>query len=752
MTGRPIFLVTAALVLAVALAAGAGGTWAQGEGRRDPDIVPAQEAELYDPTLVREYRLTFEDANWEAALTAAGDLGNAPARLQVGEELLQRVGVRYKGLSSLFVRSRKRPLNVTTDAFVPRTRLLGYDAINLNNGYSDPSFVRESLMTEMLRPFMPTQQTAYAKVQVHGEYLGQYLAVEQVEGTYVAKWFPDSDGILIKGDPPAGPPRGAQTFHSALAWEGEDLEAYRTLYEVKTAGAEEAGLTVIREAARVLSAPVPAGGTADADLPARVPRVLDVDRALWFLAANNLFVNYDSYYFGHNYFLYQSEEDGLLHLLLWDTSLSFGGLELGPWAGEGSGPRVDPFAFQRSAERPVVRRLLSVPEWRADYVAHYRVLLDNAFDPEKLLARGAALQALARPGLETDPNRLFALEIFERNLHEEVRPGVNMGPGGVSPGIVRFARDRGTWLRTLPALAAPQHGLVDHARAPDAPRPKEPALVTLRFAGNDAPAAVRLVYRVDRGRPEAVELRQVGDAWRGVIPGNAPAAAVTYYVRVGFADGRSAFHPAANLAQPWRYAVLGADLPTAAPGDLVLNEMMAINDSTVADEAGEFDDWLELHNRGAAPVSLSGLYLSDDAANPWAFPLPDVVLAPGEHLVVWCDNDPEQGPLHATFALSGAGESAVLSSDEAILDQLDFGPQEPDVSLARVPDGGERWVSCSAPTPGERNLCPEAPAPTATDVPTAVATGTPGSGATPTAVATAPPSPRRILFLPALHR
>ena len=738
--------VLASIVLALIAGAGLGAL----AGR----AAPAAGGDLYEPSLVREYHFTFDTPNWEAALNAAGDTGNVPARLVVDGQTLEQVGVRYKGLSSMYISSRKRPLNLSLDAVVPGQRLRGYDVVNLNNGYSDPSYVREALMTEALRPFMPTQQTAYVKAYVNGDYLGLYLAVEQVEGTFVSEWFPGSDGVLVKCDPPAGPGMGATTFHSALEWEGEDLARYRPLYEVKTAGAEEAGLTAIREAARALDAPTSAGGLPDASLPTAVPRFLDVDRALWYLAANNLFVNYDSYYFGHNYFLYRAEEDGLLHFLLWDTSLSFGDLELGPWGNGGAGARVDPFALDDADIRPVLRRLLAVPEWRADYAAHYRALLDGAFDAAMLKERAEALQALARPGLVRDTNRLFDLSQFDRNLTEDVTSRTNMGPGGKAPGVLKFARERAAWLRTRAALAAPDHQLVEHTRLPDIPRPDQPATVTLRFAGGDTPTGVRLVYRVNQGPPAPVELAAAGDGWQGALPGQPAGAEVTYYARVALPGGRSAFHPVANLMQPWRYTVLGPDLPVEPAGDLVINELMADNERTLPDEAGEYDDWIELYNRGAAPIALAGHYLGPDADQPWRYALPDVTLPPGGYFLVWCDRDPEQGPAHADFKLGKAGDTVRLSTPHATLDVVTFGPQITDVSLARVPDGGDRWTACSAPSPRRANQCPEVPVPTGTAPATDPATPPPTATAPPVGPSPSPSPPRPwvVLSLPIAYR
>jgi hypothetical protein len=81
---------------------------------------------------------------------------------------------------------------------------------------------------------------------------------------------------------------------------------------------------------------------------------------------------------------------------------------------------------------------------------------------------------------------------------------------------------------------------------------------------------------------------------------------------------------------------------------------------------------------------------------------------------VWCDEDPQDGPLHAAFKLSKSGESVVLfdteANDHALLDLLAFGPQLSDVSTGLLPDGHGTRVSLLDPTPGTANV----PAPGAT--------------------------------------
>ncbi len=169
--------------------------------------------------------------------------------------------------------------------------------------------------------------------------------------------------------------------------------------------------------------------------------------------------------------------------------------------------------------------------------------------------------------------------------------------------------------------------------------------------------------------------------------------------------------------------------------DLRLNEVLASNTTTNFDEAGEFDDWVEIHNAGNEPVDMAGLFLSDNLGEPtkWAFPAG--ILQPGAFLLVWCDEDLDQGPLHASFKLSAGGEElgiyAGFAAGNAPIDTLVFGAQTTDVSLGRMPDGDGAWTLFSHPTPGASNQpTTGAPAPqTITTVKLAPAWPNPAAGA-----------------------
>ena len=124
------------------------------------------------------------------------------------------------------------------------------------------------------------------------------------------------------------------------------------------------------------------------------------------------------------------------------------------------------------------------------------------------------------------------------------------------------------------------------------------------------------------------------------------------------------------------------------------------------DEANEFDDWVELYNPSDEALNLSGLYLSDDLENltQWQFTDTAIVISAGGHLLIWCDENQEQGSLHTNFKLNSTGETLVLThlDGTTIIDQISFDSQTTDLSYGRISDGGNEWAFM-VPTPGYSN-------------------------------------------------
>ncbi|NMC68599.1 MAG: hypothetical protein GYA57_00870 [Myxococcales bacterium] len=138
------------------------------------------------------------------------------------------------------------------------------------------------------------------------------------------------------------------------------------------------------------------------------------------------------------------------------------------------------------------------------------------------------------------------------------------------------------------------------------------------------------------------------------------------------------------------------------PDPLRINEVVARNQGVWIDEAGETDDWIELHNSGAGPLFLGGYRIGDEEDD--LHPLPEVTLEPGAVLLLWADGEPEEGALHLPFRLSGTADTILLVSPaRRLVDRVEWTEAAPNESLARLPDGEGVPVRCGWATPARAN-------------------------------------------------
>lgn len=145
--------------------------------------------------------------------------------------------------------------------------------------------------------------------------------------------------------------------------------------------------------------------------------------------------------------------------------------------------------------------------------------------------------------------------------------------------------------------------------------------------------------------------------------------------------------------------------PNGSAAELYINEFMASNATTIADENGGYADWIELYNGGDTDVLLDGYTMTDDLAAPTLHTFSGGLLVPaGGFVLLWADGSTASGNNHLDFKLASVGEAIGLyaPSGEAI-DTLTFEMQAIDLSAARVPDGSSHWEITDSPTPGESN-------------------------------------------------
>lgn len=140
---------------------------------------------------------------------------------------------------------------------------------------------------------------------------------------------------------------------------------------------------------------------------------------------------------------------------------------------------------------------------------------------------------------------------------------------------------------------------------------------------------------------------------------------------------------------------------------LVINEIMAANESINMDENGDYDDWFEVYNYGSKALTLNDYYFSDNKNKPSKWKLSDdsiITIQPNEHIIFWADDEEDQGTRHTNFNLSRDGETLyIFLDDETIVDTLSFSDQSHDISYGRYPDGSLNLHHFTEPTPALTN-------------------------------------------------
>ena len=158
------------------------------------------------------------------------------------------------------------------------------------------------------------------------------------------------------------------------------------------------------------------------------------------------------------------------------------------------------------------------------------------------------------------------------------------------------------------------------------------------------------------------------------------------------------------------YTLVACFAPIDTPCPVVVNEVSASNDIYV-NEYFKRNDWVELYNVSPSTVDVAGMYLSDDISNPTKYAIAkgennvDTQIAPGGHLVIWCDKLEPLSQLHAPFKLSAnSGIVSIMASDESWKDVLAYDTHSSTETVGRYPDGSNNIYTMNIPTIGRRNL------------------------------------------------
>ncbi len=624
---------------------------------------------FYAPDTVQKIEITFTQPNWDYMMDTAkyGAEGYlVAAQLKVNGTVFDSVGVKYKGYSSFDSTQKKNPLHIKLDYIKANSNYKGVEDIKLSNGFSDPSTVREVLSYEILRNYMDAPQSNFARVFINGTYYGVYSSSEDISKIFLSKKFYSSGNTFFKCNPASV----VSGQIPNLLYLGTDSSFYYSRYEIKSA---------IKWKDLIDLCDTLANQTAHID------SILDVDRALWMLAFNNVTVNLDSYTgaFSQNYYLYRDLNQRFVPIV-WDLNMCFGGF---PNTGSGtlniaSMQNMSPVLHSTNGARPLIMNLLANPTYYKMYIAHMRTMDDEFFATGNYLTRAQALQTVIDTSVQSENFSLYTYSQFQGGLTAN---NANI------PGISNLMGVRSTFLNTTTQFQQVPPVISTPTISPSVISLNDTIWVSCKVSNQTSvmmgfrdqlPKRFRHITMFDDG------LHHDGAAGDSIFGAAmvATSSLIQYYI---YAENVNA-----GIFSPERaeheFHTVGVVVSLPAPGSVVINEFLADNITDSTDENGQHEDWIELFNNTNSPINLYGLYLSDDFSNPKKYPFPNpTIIQPFSVLPFWADEDVSTGQYqHCNFSLLSLGEQLILGNGSTlVLDSITFGLQYPDSSMGRCIDG-----------------------------------------------------------------
>lgn len=656
-------------------------------------------SDFFDDTELETVSINFSQSNYQQLLEQ-----NYDSKTEIGATLTykgkvyEQVGVRYRGMTSYMSAGTKKSFSIELDWAIEGQDIDGYNSFKLNNAYEDPSNMREVLYNNLATLNIPAAKASFARVVVNGEDYGVYAKIQKLDKDHVKEWFLDKDNTRWRAEAPnsdffggvfgGGFGGGFISFDgggfggifgagtSTLNDLGANGSAYENAYTLKYADVVDPWQD-IANAAHVMAT------ASQSSLIEELGQYMDIDAALWMIATENLFVDDDGYINkgGMDYYVYFDVATNRILPIEYDGNSVLASEHASSWT---------PFYNEEYETFPLLNILLSVPELRQRYLAHYRTLAEESLNPQSVGSKIDAYASLIDSAVSQASVRQYSASEY-RNAVSALKQVVSTR--------YNYVTNNSEVNRQGPTIS----NVSDSVGGVVSIRPQMDQSVTISasVSASSGLRGVNLYYGEGlAGRFTRVSMQQSGGQYSAVIPAYGKGKFVRYYIEAVANDsaGTAAYSPVGAEHDIYVYQVVSANSVASA---VVINEVMAANKSVVVDEEGDYGDWIELYNTSNQPVNLTGYYLTDeeDTLDRWAFPAGSVIPANGT-LVVWADGKADlSSGLHADFKLSASGENVYLVTPELhFADSVTFTDAADNASYARSPNGSGGFSWSNNPT------------------------------------------------------
>jgi spore coat protein CotH len=423
--------------------------------------------------------IRVDENEWQEMLDNAIEKEYISADLVINGELFNTVGIRTKGNSSLsqvvsMDDSDRYSINFKFNYYVKGQTCYGLDNFCINNLLGDTTYMKDYLSYDIMKYIgVETPLMNYASVTVNGEDFGFCLALERYEKSFLDRVYDTSGGQLYSVKTTMG--QGENFAENDAGQNGaapnnqENPESSTNVQQDAGGQSRQGnqGQPDSDDAGAQLEQPdnqnggmggFPMGGmggrgggdlvyvddnissyssifnnaqflkNSDKDKQRVITAIknlnegtnleqyFDVDEILRYLAAHTVVVNLDSYTSGmaQNYYIY--ERDGKITVLPWDYGLAFGGFQSDSASDVVNFPIDTPVSGVSMEDRPLINKLLEVPEYKDKYHEYLRQIVDGYFVSGVFAETVMDLDAKINNYVKNDVSAFATYEEYEASL------------------------------------------------------------------------------------------------------------------------------------------------------------------------------------------------------------------------------------------------------------------------------------------------------------------------------------------------
>lgn len=609
------------------------------------------------------------------------------------DETVDSIGFRLRGNTSRD--AQKKSFKISFNSFIRGNDFYDVEKLNLNGEHNDPSITRAKFCWDLFKTAgMTSSRAAYAAIYINDEYYGLYISVEHIDENFLAKNYYDASGNLWKCLYPAD-----------LNYRGPDPNDYYPWfapgrpYDLKT-NVEAYDFSKLAEFITILN------NTSDDLFAKELEKILFVSEVIKGLAIDVLVGSWDNYWaLMNNYYIYFEPKYEKFHWIPYDYDNTLGV----DWFGV-DWTTANPYYFPKVNDgyRPLAERMMDNNQYRNLYTHFLEFIGNNVFDRSYsdyyfIYKNKSKINTFAEDDWYRRLDYGFTIDDFHNSFSAEGYEKLH-----VKRGLREFIdlRIESVNSRLNYREADP---LIYHTKYfPEYPAADDFINVEVSAFSNVGVNKISIQYYPEDSDVfeeipmtfspvNGTKIVEEADRWIGTIPALGQGGYGKFNLYIEDNNSNSLIFPRDNF-----YDISS---PNTSGNKIRINELLAINDITNTDQDGEFDDWIELYNTSVQEVDLSEMYLTDNPDNltKWKFPS-QTIIAAGEHLLIWCDEDQDQDGLHTNFKLNGGGEFVAFVDRDGLTinDSLTYPAQTADIAYGRYPDGVNSFVFMD-PTPEARN-------------------------------------------------